>query len=71
MPYLVQCNTCSASAVMDGAQMEHPDSHLNCDPDGPCCLQDHDHAAEANAGRVCRPLTITPLQGSATIVGVG
>jgi phage terminase large subunit GpA-like protein len=69
MPYLVRCNGCNASVILDGEQMADPDSYLNCDPSGSCCLQDHHHAQMANeTGVPCRPLTIIPLQGSAQVV---
>jgi len=32
-----------------GCPMVNPDALVACPPGGPCCQQDHDHAAEANA----------------------
>jgi len=57
MRYLVQCNGCGASTETEDHQ--NPDAALKCG----CCTKDHDHAANANAGDVCRPVTIGPLPG--------
>lgn len=82
MPFLVTCDTCDANAIMDGAQMQDPDAHLDCRPDGPCCLKDHHHGIEAGTCTtehdgdcavanedcaVCRSITIMPLPGTAQV----
>lgn len=41
------------------ADHANPDAALTCPPGEGCCEEDHDHA-----GRGCRPVTITALEGS-------
>lgn len=60
---LVQCDGCKKTAFAQDGDHQNPDAALECE----CCTEDHDHAANANAGTVCRPVTITLVPGQVTL----
>lgn len=69
-----------AGMTVEPCAFANPDAMVTCPAGGPCCQQDHDHAAAANACpgghdcglgvdgcTVCRPLTITVVPGSTQV----
>jgi hypothetical protein len=57
MPYLVQCNSCGASRLINSAH--NADAEVECD----CCKEEHNHAEHVRqtGDARCRPITITAL----------
>jgi hypothetical protein len=81
--YLIQCNNCNANGFTEQAQ--NPDAMVRCttaagdppgSPDGSCCTvhESHEHHADhvaATGDATCRPVTITALPGSASLLPAG
>jgi hypothetical protein len=55
---LLQCTGCKTIAFTENHS--DPDPDLECD----CCPEDHHHGQAGNAGKPCRPMTITVMPGS-------
>ena len=57
--FTVSCPDCGSSVDTDDGDAFAMQAALNCLPDGDCCLQDHHHQEQAEAGSTCRPVVIT------------